>query len=79
MTDRAGDMAMLIQKHIENELTEIEKDQLATWRKESEENQKIFDELTNEDSLQNALKDLFVFKKRLQIKKSPGGRSLLQQ
>jgi ferric-dicitrate binding protein FerR (iron transport regulator) len=62
MTDRAGDIAMLIKKHITNGLTEIEKDQLAVWIKESEENQKVFDELTNEDSLQNALKDLFEFK-----------------
>jgi hypothetical protein len=53
---------MLIKKHIANELTDIEKDQLKGWITESEENQKVFDELTNEDSLQKAMKDLFEFK-----------------
>jgi transmembrane sensor len=62
MTDRAGDIAMLIKRHIANELTEVEKDQLKRWITESEENQKVFDELTNEDSLQKAVKDLFEFK-----------------
>jgi hypothetical protein len=59
MTDRAGDIAMLIKKHIANELTEIENDQLNGWINESEENQKVFDELTNEDSLQKAMQDYF--------------------
>jgi transmembrane sensor len=62
MTDRAGDIAMLIKRHIANELTEIEKNQLKGWINESEENQKVFDELTHEDSLQEAMKDLFEFK-----------------
>ena len=59
MTDRAGDIAMLIKKHNKNELTENEKDQLTGWISESEENKKVFDELTNEDTLQQAMKDLY--------------------
>jgi hypothetical protein len=53
---------VLIKKHIASELTDNEKDQLKSWIIESEENQKVFDELTNEDSLQKAMKDLFEFK-----------------
>jgi ferric-dicitrate binding protein FerR (iron transport regulator) len=62
MTDRAGDIATLIKKHIHNELTDNEKDQLTGWISESEENQKVFDELTNERTLQQAMKDLYEFK-----------------
>lgn len=62
MTDRTGDIAMLIKKHIQDELTDNEKDQLADWISESEENQKVFEELTNESTLQQAMKDLYEFK-----------------
>jgi hypothetical protein len=62
MTDRAGDIVMLLKKHIANELTEVEKNQLKGWINESEENQKVFDEMTHEDSLQKAMWDYFEFK-----------------
>lgn len=62
MTDRVGDIAMLIKKHIQGELTENEKDQLTNWINESEGNQKVFEELTNESTLQQAMKDLYEFK-----------------
>jgi ferric-dicitrate binding protein FerR (iron transport regulator) len=62
MTDRAGDIVMLLKKHIANELTEVEKNQLKGWINESEENQKVFDEMTHEDSLQKAMRDYFEFK-----------------
>lgn len=65
MTDRVGDIAMLIKKHIQDELTDNERDQLAGWIRESEENQKVFDELTDEGTLQQALKDLYEFKQAL--------------
>lgn len=59
MTDRADGIATLIKKHIQDELTDNEKDQLTGWISESKENQRVFEELTNEDTLQLAMKDLY--------------------
>ncbi|MBO9204622.1 MULTISPECIES: FecR family protein [Niastella] len=61
MTDRAGDIAMLIKKHIHKELTEEERGELNDWIDASNENRKVFNELTDEDSLHAAMQELYDF------------------
>lgn len=61
MTDRAGDIATLINKHIHNELTEEERSTLTNWIDESYENRRVFNELTNEESLRQAMQEFYAF------------------
>jgi transmembrane sensor len=61
MTDKAGDISLLIKKHIHNKLSEDEWSRLKTWRNESLENEKVFNELINEESLLQALKEIYQF------------------
>jgi transmembrane sensor len=62
MTDIAGDIAVLIMKHVKDQLTEEERGRLMGWISESEDNAQVFNELTQEDSLQKAVKELYVFR-----------------
>jgi transmembrane sensor len=61
MTDKAGDIAMLIKKHIHNELTGEERRTLNNWIDESNENRQVFNEMTNEDSLREAMQEFYDF------------------
>lgn len=61
MTDKAGDIAILIKKHIQEELTDKERNALTDWVNTSAENRKVFLELTNEDSLQQAIREFHEF------------------
>ncbi|THU39501.1 DUF4974 domain-containing protein [Niastella caeni] len=61
MTDKAGDISMLIRKHLLGELTGEERSIMNSWISESDENRKVFNELTNEEGLQRALQDLYQF------------------
>ena len=71
MTDRAGDIALLLKKHIQGELNDDEQVQLMNWKAESIENRKVFDELVDETSLQEALRDLYFFSQTLDENKRP--------
>jgi transmembrane sensor len=64
MIDKTGDIVLLLKKHINEELTESEKNELAGWVNESEENRKVFDELTHEATMQQAVIELYEFRKR---------------
>lgn len=61
MTDKAGDIAMLIKKHLHNELTDDERRTLNNWIDESDENRKVFNEMTSEDTLQEAMQEFYDF------------------
>jgi transmembrane sensor len=61
MTDKAGDIAMLIKKHIHNELTEEDRRTLNNWMDESNENRRVFNEMTNEESLREAMQEFYAF------------------
>jgi len=61
MSDKAGDIAMLIKKHIHNELTDDERRTLNNWIDESNENRQVFNEMTNEDSFREAMQEFYDF------------------
>lgn len=61
MIDKAGDIAMLIKKHIHNEITDDERQTLNNWIDESNENRQVFNEMTNEDSLREAMQEFYAF------------------
>jgi transmembrane sensor len=61
MTDKAGDIAMLLKKHIHNELTDDERRTLNNWIEESNENRQVFNEMTNQDSLRDAMQEFYAF------------------
>jgi transmembrane sensor len=60
MTEK-GNIVMLIRKHFRNELTEDERSTLNNWIGASNENKKVFNELTNEDSLLEAMQEFYTF------------------
>lgn len=70
MTDRAGDIVTLINKHIHNELTEQERHTLTNWIDESYENRRVFNELTNEDTLRQAMQEFYAFTRDHEREKS---------
>lgn len=61
MTDRASDISILIRKHIQKDLSEDERIRLTSWRNESFENEKVFNELIDEESVQQALREMYQF------------------
>jgi ferric-dicitrate binding protein FerR (iron transport regulator) len=52
-----ADIALLIKKYLKEELDAREAQELQSWKEESFSHQRIFDKLTNDDYLLNALKD----------------------
>jgi ferric-dicitrate binding protein FerR (iron transport regulator) len=57
MPTATENIAVLIVKHLKEELTIEEKNVLDEWIMQSEENRRLFEELTNGDSLQSKLKE----------------------
>jgi hypothetical protein len=69
MAEKEVDIASLLVKKVKNELTHEEENIITGWIEKSIENQRVFDELTNEDSLQLAMKELYEFQRIVDLVK----------
>ncbi|OQP59680.1 hypothetical protein A3860_36535 [Niastella vici] len=64
MTDREDDIAKLIKRHNQGELTDNERNTLIDWVNESDENRRVFNELTSENGVQLAVREMYAFKRQ---------------
>lgn len=62
--EKAREIRVLLLKHLRNELTPEEDNKLRRWIAESGDNRRLFEEISNEDSLQEMVKDYFEVRRR---------------
>jgi hypothetical protein len=66
MIDKAKEIALLVLKFVKDELREEENGKLQEWIAASEQNQLVFDELTNELSLRVAITEFYEFQQSIE-------------